>query len=173
MTAAKTLTAEDRMLWTRVARTVTPAGGKSVPEEETEDAEALFEAAVETPSLLSSVPKPVTALPRHPGIDAPSMAKLAKGRTPIEARLDLHGLSQAEAHGLLLTFLHRAHARGLRHVLVITGKGSSSFGGEGILRRAVPLWFATPPFRGLVSAFESAARGHGGTGALYVRLKRQ
>ncbi|MFY8101711.1 MAG: Smr/MutS family protein, partial [Allorhizobium sp.] len=89
-----------------------------------------------------------------------------------EARIDLHGLIQSEAHGMLLDFLIRAHERGLRHVLVITGKGSS-LGSEGALKRAVPLWFAMPEFRFLISSYEPAARHHGGDGALYVRLSRR
>ena len=103
--------------------------------------------------------------------DQPTRDKLAKGRLPIDGRVDLHGMTQGEAHALLLSFLQRAHAGGLRYVLVITGKGSS-FGSEGVLRRAVPAWLATPPFRALVWSHDSAARQHGGAGALYVRLRR-
>ena len=73
-------------------------------------------------------------------------------------------MTQGEAHGLLLSFLQRAHAGGLRYVLVITGKGAS-FGSEGVLKRAVPAWLSTPPFRALVSSHDSAARQHGGAGA--------
>ena len=79
---------------------------------------------------------------------------------------------QSEAHGFLLGFLIKAHERGLRHVLVITGKGTS-LGSDGALKRAVPLWFALPEFRPLISSYEPAARNHGGEGALYVRLARQ
>ena len=107
----------------------------------------------------------------HP-LDRPTHRKIAKGRIDIEARIDLHGLTQHEAHGLLYSFLVNAHARGLRHVMVITGKGRSR-GSEGILKQAVPHWFSTPLFRMLVSAYEDAARHHGGHGALYVRLRRQ
>ena len=89
----------------------------------------------------------------------------------LSGRIDLHGLTQGEAHGLLHSFLYRAHANGLRHVLVITGKGSS-LGSDGILRQAVPHWFATPSFRPLVSAYEFAHQSHGGDGAIYVRLRR-
>ena len=73
---------------------------------------------------------------------------------PIDARVDLHGMTQGEAHGLLLSFLHRAHAGGLRYVLVITGKGAS-FGSEGVLKRAVPAWLSTPPFRPLVGSHDA------------------
>ncbi|RYG78717.1 MAG: DNA mismatch repair protein MutS, partial [Alphaproteobacteria bacterium] len=71
----------------------------------------------------------------------------------------------------LLRFITRAHDHGLRHVLVITGKGTS-MGSEGALKRAVPLWFSLPDFRSLISSYEPAARNHGGEGALYVRLSR-
>jgi DNA-nicking Smr family endonuclease len=104
-------------------------------------------------------------------LDRPTLDKLAKGRMPIEARVDLHGMTQEEAYSLLYSFLHRAHAGGLRYVMVITGKGSSS-GGDGVLRRSVPAWLSTPAFRPLVSSHDHAARHHGGAGALYVRLRR-
>ena len=78
---------------------------------------------------------------------------------------------QDEAYALLLSFLHRAHARGHRHILVITGKGAS-LGSDGVLKRTVPLWFSLPEFRPLISSYETAARQHGGEGALYVRLAR-
>lgn len=169
------LTHEDRILWSRVARTATPLRGKAEiappPEPEPEPVQAGAGIAA---GLASPPPRPsIRQENRRPhALDAPTHEKLAKGRLPIEARVDLHGLNQIEAHSLLLSFLHRALAGGLRHVLVITGKGSS-LGGDGILRRAVPAWFATPPFRPLVSGYDNAGRGHGGAGALYVRLRRQ
>jgi DNA-nicking Smr family endonuclease len=98
--------------------------------------------------------------------------KIAKGRVSIGGRVDLHGMTQSEAHNLLLAFLRTAHDRGLRYVLVITGKGSSS-GGDGVLKRSVPDWLATGPFRLLVSGYDEAARHHGGGGALYVRMRRK
>ncbi len=82
----------------------------------------------------------------------------------------MHGLTQAQAHSALLHFLHDAHAREARLVLVITGKGR---GGEtGVLRRQVPQWLGLPEFRSLVVGFEDAHVTHGGEGALYVRLRR-
>ncbi len=83
-----------------------------------------------------------------------SSARIARGRLALEARIDLHGMIQSEAHGILLDFLLRAHERGLRHVLVITGKGSS-LGSEGALKRAVPLWFSKAEFRFLISSYET------------------
>ncbi len=107
----------------------------------------------------------------HPTIEKPVHRKLARGRLPIDAKLDLHGLDQEQAHGMLHAFLTRAQADGLRHVLVITGKGAS-MGSQGALKRAVPQWLAKPGFTGLISGWEWAARGHGGEGALYIRLKK-
>lgn len=173
---SKPLSGEDRILWGKVARSTVPLAGKSIeePDEEQEDFAVLLEARPQARrKLVEQVPAsaPAAVPQRLHGIDAPTRAKLAKGRLPIEGKVDLHGLTQHEAHGLLLSFLHRAHRDGRRHVLVVTGKGSTS-GGEGILRRAVPSWFSTPPFRMLVSGHQEAARRHGGEGALYVRLRR-
>jgi DNA-nicking Smr family endonuclease len=95
---------------------------------------------------------------------------VVSGKHEIDARLDLHGLTQSEAHAALLRFLRNAHARDVRLVLVITGKGR---GGEpGVLRRQVPQWLGLPEFRSLVIGFEDAHIAHGGEGALYVRVRR-
>ncbi len=173
----KKLSMEDRILWGRVARSATPLPGKAVDEEAppAEDFASLLDAPRKSgstrPEAQSAEPNRPANPARQHRIDAPVREKLAKGRLPIEGKVDLHGLTQSQAHTLLLSFLHRAYADGRRHVLVVTGKGSS-LGSDGVLRRAVPAWFATPPFRALVSAHEDAARRHGGSGALYVRLRR-
>jgi len=168
----KRLTAEDRVLWGRVARTATPLPGKKHPEEEPLSPSAAT-AQQPPPSLLPAAPAgEVSVPPKHPRrLDAPTREKLARGRLDIAGRVDLHGLTQSEAHALLLSFLRQAFAGERRYVLVITGKGSSR--GEGVLRRAVPQWFSTPPFSEIVGGFEEAARQHGGGGALYVRLRRK
>ena len=106
--------------------------------------------------------------------------ELDKGKIEVEARLDLHGLRQRDAHAQLRRFLKAAQARGLKHVLVITGKGASletsqSFYEEderGVLRAAVPHWLAEPDFAALVVSVSPAPRRLGGEGALYVRLRR-
>ncbi len=105
------------------------------------------------------------------------MQRVARGRDAIDARIDLHGMTQREAHGELLSFLRHAQADGARVVLIVTGKGArpDTGGGSserGVLRRQVPMWLALPEFRLLVVAFEEAHAGHGGQGALYVRLRR-
>lgn len=170
----KKLSAQDRVLWNRVARTAVPLKGKTVETdpETTPDKPchvAAGFAAVDAPPT-AEPPARKQAAPRR--LDRPVRQKLEKGRVELDASVDLHGLTQAEAHRLLLAFLHDAQHAGLRHVLVITGKGSSS-ASDGVLKRSVPGWLATAPFRLLVTGFDEAGRRHGGGGALYVRLRRR
>ena len=96
--------------------------------------------------------------------------RVARGKEAIDGRLDLHGLTQSEAHSALLRFLRNANARDARLVLVITGKGRGAE--PGVLRRQVPQWLDLPEFRAMVIGFEDAHIAHGGEGALYVRLRR-
>ena len=99
--------------------------------------------------------------------------RVARGKDEIDGRLDLHGLTQSEAHAALLRFLRTASSRGARLVLVITGKGARAAEGErGVLKRQVPHWLGLPEFRALVIGFENAHIAHGGEGALYVRVRR-
>jgi len=171
------LSEEDRIVWALVAKTAKPLKGKALPvaalpepEIKAENEKLFRDAMVIAPPAAAKPVRKEKSGPRP--FDQQTRDKLLKGRLPIEARVDLHGMTQSEAHGLLLSFLHRAHTAGLRYVLVITGKGAS-FGSDGALKRAVPAWLATPLFRSLVSGHDDAARQHGGTGALYVRLRRE
>lgn len=181
MSGGPKLNPEDRILWGKVARSTRPMPGRmeellafedqfEVPPEE-KDVPALNRAALPSSTGGTEAERKRTQHLHHP-LEKPVKRKLSRGHLALEARIDLHGLIQSEAHGMLLDFLIRAHERGLRHVLVITGKGSS-LGSEGALKRAVPLWFAMPEFRFLISSYEPAARQHGGEGALYVRLSRR
>jgi DNA-nicking Smr family endonuclease len=116
------------------------------------------------------------AHPAKPAAPANTLARrerqqLARGKAEIGGRIDLHGMTQAEAHDALLRFLRRAQAEGAKFVLVITGKGGPG-GDRGVLRRQVPLWLALPTFRTSVLGFDVAHVGHGGEGALYVRLRK-
>ena len=103
-------------------------------------------------------------------LDRRSWLKLRRGNYPIDARLDLHGLTQAEAHGRLVAFLATAQARGNRCVLVITGRGLRT---GGTLRAMTPRWLEAEPNRGRVLSFAQAQLHHGGEGALYVLLRRR
>ncbi|MGE0501192.1 MAG: Smr/MutS family protein [Rhizobiaceae bacterium] len=173
MTRRLPLSEEDRILWNMVAQTTAPLKGRPHPQLQFP---GQSEPGPPPPSILPVVDRPSPAPPRQPivarSIDAPVREKLAKGRVELGGRVDLHGMTQDEAYFLLLGFLRTAHERGLRYVLVITGKGSSS-AGDGVLRRSVPGWFATAPFRSFVSGYDEAARNHGGAGAIYVRLRRR
>jgi DNA-nicking Smr family endonuclease len=171
---AKTLSAEDRILWARITRTAVPLKGRGHASLAETEEPAMAETLMSEPMPAFASKRTSTAQAAHPAprnLDLPTRKKLVKGRLPIEGTVDLHGLTQSEAHALLLSFLHRAYADGRRYVLVITGKGES-FRSDGVLRRAVPAWFATPPFRALVSGQEAAGRRPGGVGAIYVRLRR-
>nr|WP_301301906.1 Smr/MutS family protein [Methylorubrum extorquens] len=131
-------------------------------------------------SAAPALPAP-PASPGAPGLERRERRGLERGTLTIEARIDLHGLYQAEAHAALVGFLLRSRAAGHARVLVVTGKGGEGFGGRdrggfserGVLRRSVPHWLRGPELRGLVLGFEEAARHHGGGGALYVRLRRR
>lgn len=187
MVKDRKLSAEERILWSKVAKTTRPlpeqrsqmkaielflAAEEAIEEaRRTETESARRPPVIATPIPVPQKPHPTTAGRHHP-LEKPTKRKIAKGRLPLEARIDLHGLYQSEAHDMLLDFLLRAHQRGLRHVLVITGKGSS-MGSEGALKRAAPLWFSKPEFRYLISSYEPAAQHHGGEGALYIRLARR
>lgn len=106
------------------------------------------------------------------GLDRRNAERLRRGKMVIEATLDLHGMTQAQAHGALSRFIQRSEAAGRRCVLVITGKGIAKESG-GVLRNQVPNWLNEPGNRERIIAFNYAQQGHGGTGALYVLLKRR
>jgi DNA-nicking Smr family endonuclease len=183
MKKERKLSSDERILWGKVAKTTKPMPGRL--EELLEFEEEFLHEQEMAPSSSSPVSKPIPVADSdqntdparrgkgvHHPLERPVKRKIARGRLALEARIDLHGMIQSEAHGMLLDFLMRAHERGMRHVLIITGKGSS-LGSEGALKRAVPLWFSKPEFRFLISSYEPAARHHGGEGALYVRLSRR
>ena len=118
---------------------------------------------------------PVKTPPLAP-LDRRLKQRVVRGREPIAARIDLHGMTQQRAHTALLAFLQRAQADGARIALVVTGKGGGGRGDQaserGVLRRQVPVWLELAEFRPFVLGFEDAHVSHGGQGALYVRLRR-
>ena len=105
----------------------------------------------------------------YAGIDRSSAKKLQKGKMVLEARIDLHGLSQFAAYQRLQHFIQKSRQEGLRTILVITGKGKA---GRGVLRENVPQWLSESPLSEAIIAFGASRPQDGGAGALYVRLKR-
>jgi DNA-nicking Smr family endonuclease len=177
----RALSAEERDLWDNVARQVKPLRkrvrlAKPVTVT-TETAPALL-----PPMSRKLVDTPPVKVVKHPDPPLPPLttlgrrerSQLSRGRKEIDARLDLHGMTQERAHRSLAAFLQRASYDGLSFVLIITGKGrtGTAESERGILRRQVPIWLGLPEFRALVVGFEEAHIGHGGAGALYVRVRR-
>ena len=180
----RVLSYEERVLWTAVTKAIAPlrATARVAPDADGEPATAIAKPARPAAGPKRASPPLAPQKPAPPPL-APPLAPLgrrmkrgvARGKQAIDARLDLHGLTQSEAHSALLRFLRNAGARDARLVLVITGKGSKNLGrgGEpGVLRRQVPQWLGLPEFRTFVIGFEDAHVAHGGEGALYVRLRR-
>ena len=177
----RALSAEERDLWDSVARQVKPLRKRiRVAKPIAVNAEA-------TPAPLPPMSRKVMDAPpakvmKHPDPPLPPLttlgrrerSQLSRGRKEIDARLDLHGMTQERAHRSLAAFLQRASYDGLSFVLIITGKGRTGVAESerGILRRQVPIWLGLPEFRALVVGFEEAHIGHGGAGALYVRVRR-
>ena len=128
------------------------------------------------PAVESRHPVPA---PAPADFDRRSARKIRSGQVEIEARIDLHGLRQDEAHAVLRSFLIRAHDRGLRYVLVITGKGRASSSEDddrrhrGILKRNVPRWLAEPDLSSIVVSHTEAAIHHGGEGAIYIHIRNK
>lgn len=182
-------------LWREVTKSIRPLYGTAARARTagTDQPESML-----TLPLISSQPvvvsKPVDAVsppPQKPQSTKPNLLplapiernlrrKISRGQDSVDAVLDLHGMRQHEAHERLRRFLHQSQFNQARVVLVVTGKGSSphkSLDGEshgkGVLRRLVPDWLRMPDLRSVVLGFEEAAPHQGGSGALYVRLRRR
>lgn len=198
------LNRKDLKLWQKVADTVTPMEGKSA--ELMALIEHIDQRSLKEPTNQPDPDHPVQRrrankeemlilkqtgmggngkyrpqpLPPLSPIDRKEKKRIIQGRASIDARIDLHGMTQMQAHSALFGFLRSAHSQGHKHVLVITGKGSRgdtetySAGPEkGILRRVVPKWLSEPEIRSLIVGFEEAHRTLGGAGALHVRLRKR
>jgi len=189
---------EDALLWKRIAETTKPLPGRKVelPAAKVPPRQPAPKKAPAAPAARPARPAP-PAPPKTPelragearGLDKRTAERLRRGQVPIEARIDLHGQTQGEAHRALNAFIAGAHKSGRRCVLVITGKGGppgarldarNDIEGSimpererGVLRRAVPRWFNEPDLRPLILGFAQAQPAHGGAGALYVLLRRQ
>jgi DNA-nicking Smr family endonuclease len=131
--------------------------------------------------------KRVPAPGRNVGLDGNTADRLRRGALEPQARLDLHGLTERDAHRALVTFLRAARSRKLRLVLIVTGKGGQVAARQtvdeafdlglgtrtrGVLRMMTPRWLREPGLVELVADAREAHRRHGGSGALYVYLRK-
>jgi DNA-nicking Smr family endonuclease len=162
------LSEDEHALWGRVTRSVAPLKRRrrSLDREEADP----------RPEIVRPVSPASKPAPRPATLDRRLKQRLARGTEPIDASLDLHGRTQSEAHAALVRFLRNAQAEGARFVLVVTGKGGRAdevSGERGVLKRQVPLWLGLPELSPYVVGFEEAHLGDGGSGALYVRVRRR
>ena len=178
----------DTKLWQRAMENTTrlsPPHQRSVVTKE----EAPRDTKISSPAPRKAAARPIRASRQEPVLQAPAapgkankhvVRRIKRGAQGIEARLDLHGMTQMEARQDLRLFIRDTAARGCRCVLVITGKGGRASleagfrdSPPGVLRRVVPQWLAAPDLSPLVAGFEPALPQHGGAGALYVQLRRR
>jgi len=177
------LSEEEIALWIEVAKSVARRRGAILP-----TLAAPRPAAAPAPADEAPTPPAAASAKPHRAAGPPPLAPLerrlkrdlARGRAVVDSALDLHGMNQSEAHHALRGFLFQAQLQGFRLVIVVTGKGGRTppddgdwFHETGVLRRLVPLWLREPDLRSTVLGFEEAGPGHGGAGALYVRLRRR
>lgn len=183
------LSEEELELWNRVTRYDEPLARRGAAHNEAPLTSAPEPQLAARPAVSVAAPPrialtarnaPLTPPPHQP-FDERVSRKIAKGRHTIDARLDLHGLRQHDAYAVLRHFLMRCQTNGLRHVLIITGKGGTSEESDrdfwrseerGVLRRLVPHWLAEPSLRLQVVSFTESALKHGGSGALYVTIRK-
>jgi len=196
------LSHEERALWEHAARDLKPLKGKkqrvhAAPEDNEPvppkrephkptktDSEGKPLAAARPAATQARLVTVSLAAPPPTALDRRKARQIGIGKIEIEARIDLHGMRQGEAHTALRRFLMGAHAGGRRWVLVITGKGTAARTAlderpasaemeRGVLRRNVPRWLAEPELAAIVVGYTTAAIRHGGEGALYVQLRRR
>lgn len=178
--AKRTADPRERELWRAAMSDVAPLRGRK-PAKHPAAAHASAKAPQKPPpkpaatsvAPASTKPKPPPdlAVGRVADMDKRSAERLRRGQLPIDGIIDLHGLSQSEAHDRLAGFIAISQKQGRRCILVITGKGLWREG-SGVLREMVPRWLNERPNRTRVLAVAQAQARHGGAGALYVLLKR-
>jgi DNA-nicking Smr family endonuclease len=178
---ARILSAEEQRLWAEVARRTVPLPGREIPEappapQPPAESGSAQPKAIRDDRVARAQAPP--ALPPLAPLERRTRLKLRRGTERPDAVLDLHGMRQDQAHAVLISFLRRAQGEGRSLVLVVTGKGGASAGEgpfeeRGVLRRVVPHWLRLADLRSLVLGFEEASPHHGGSGALYVRLRRR
>jgi DNA-nicking Smr family endonuclease len=179
---SRVLSEDETALWEAVARSIRPLRTprtRAEPQVKGAASEGPAEKKIrikaeELFTGIRATPVPQNSKPALSPIDRRTKQKLRRGREQIEARLDLHGMTQDQAHRALSRFLQNAQSDGMKFVIVVTGKGLRGASGSerGVLRREVPRWLGMPEFRDVVVGFEVASITHGGEGALYVRVRR-
>lgn len=180
MSRRRHLSDEERALWAGFVRSIKPLRPLREPSPDQPAERASPDSTPRPPRLAAqheSQPSANKPLPLAP-LGRRLRLRVARGREMIDDRIDLHGLTQSQAHAALLRFLRTAQADGAKMVLVVTGKGRGSDESNapterGVLRRQVPMWLSLPEFRPFVVGFDDAHVGHGGQGALYVRVRRR
>ncbi|MFS2316466.1 Smr/MutS family protein [Maricaulis sp. D1M11] len=189
MTRKRDLDPEEKSLWNRIARSVNPLRKPRARLQNLnrDGAETAGEADIPKTKPAMTLKPPDPAVHRKPGVpvDRGSEKKMRRGQVEIDSRIDLHGMTQAQARPALEGFLRAAHGRGEKTVLVITGKGLTLDKDEdlaafwekreapGVLKRRLPEWLRSPQMTGIVSGFAQAHLRHGGSGAFYVTLRRR
>ena len=165
----KTPDHNDMSLWLRFVETIKPLHPKS--QKEHARPQKLKTPTPSSPRSVSVTPslKPQT---KNRNLDGRTETKLRKGKLSIEGTLDLHGMTQDQAHQSLNNFVMRAYAHHKRCVLVITGKGARSESGTGVLKTQLPHWLSVSPLCDVVLKHVPATDKHGGGGAFYLYLKR-
>ena len=184
MAIKRLLSREEQVLWNKVMGDVESLNTEPPPETQSGAIKAKKKKKKlarqnKTSPPTSPLPFVTARLERHPelvpgkaaGLDKRNALRLKRGQLRPEAQVDLHGMTQAEAHADLNRFVAECQMSGLRTVLVITGKGSIKDGG--VLRRMVPRWLNQPSLRAMVVAIEQAVPRDGGLGAYYLLLRRR
>jgi DNA-nicking Smr family endonuclease len=175
MTKKRRLTDEEIRLWNRFTAGIERIDKDKLPTKPSPQPEARDKTAANSNSQPTESSKRAK-VPQAPSAsdlantDRRTWQRLKRGQIAIEGRLDLHGRTQIEAHDALGRFLQTSSMRGLRCVLIVTGKGVD---GQGVLRQMVPRWLAEEANRKRVITYCSAHARHGGNGALYVLIRRQ
>jgi DNA-nicking Smr family endonuclease len=172
----RNLLGTDRAVWENVKNSIKPLRGRRAriePEEvEIEQLSLIGKASKSAPKVQTPIAASRSSRPPLAPLERQMKKRLARGSVSIDARIDLHGKTQHEAHRALLHFLRHAQNRSAMLVLVITGKGISGDGERGVLKRQVPVWLSQPDMRDYVIGFDTAHISHGGEGALYVRIRK-
>ena len=178
---SRKLREEEIALWIEVAHSVRARHGAMLPRLEGHPQPPPSPKAAKPATAPPPAAKPRSGPPPLAPIERRLKRDLNRGSASPDGVIDLHGMTQAQAHGALRGFLAHSQARGAKLVIVITGKGQSKpaistalwHDEPGVLRRVVPHWLRAPELRAIVVGFEEAGPGQGGAGALYVRLRRR